>query len=52
MKKIIHNVATGEITEVEMTQEEIAQKEADAAAMVERIIKEEEELQLILGGSN
>ena len=32
MKKIVHNVATGEITEVELTAEELAQRTKDAAA--------------------
>jgi hypothetical protein len=32
MKKIVHNVSTGEITEVELTAEELAQRTKDAAA--------------------
>jgi hypothetical protein len=41
--KLIINCETGEQTEVELTAEEIAQREADAAAFAERKAQEEAE---------
>ncbi len=39
--KLIVDCSTGEVTEVELTAEEIAQQEADAAAFAERKAAEE-----------
>jgi len=44
MKKIIHNIKTGEIQEVDLTAEEIAQKEIDEQnTIAEKLAKEAEE---------
>jgi membrane protein involved in colicin uptake len=43
--KLIVDCSTGETTEVELTAEEIAQREADAAAFAEAKAKEEAEAQ-------
>ena len=43
--KVIINCSTGEQTEVELTAEEIAQREADAIASAERKVAEEAEAQ-------
>jgi len=44
MKKIIHNIKTGEIQEVDLTAEEIAQKEIDEQnTIAEKQAKEAEE---------
>ena len=42
--KIVVNCETGEVQEVELTAEEIAQREADAKAFAEAKAKEEAEL--------
>lgn len=42
--KILVNCETGEVQEVELTAEEIAQREADAKAFAEAKAKEEAEL--------
>lgn len=41
MIKIEHNVETGEIREVEMTKEEIAQRELDEQAFANKVAEEE-----------
>ena len=43
IKKIIHDVATGEITEIDLTPEDIAQREIDEA---NAIAKEQERIAL------
>lgn len=40
--RIVHNAKTGEITEVEMTAEEVAQLEADRAALRLKLEKKAE----------
>ena len=45
MHKVIVDCSTGTVTEVELTAEEIAQREADAAAFAEAKAKEEAEAQ-------
>lgn len=43
LKKLVVNCETGETTEVELTAEEIAQREADAAAFAEQQAAQEAE---------
>lgn len=42
MKKIVHNVSTGEVSEVELTAEEIAQRAKDATAYAKAKADEEQ----------
>jgi hypothetical protein len=41
MKKIEHNVATGEVREVEMTKVEVAQAKLDQQAFANKVAEEE-----------
>ena len=41
MKKLEHNVETGEVREVEMTKEEIAQRKLDEQAHANKVAEEE-----------